>query len=257
MKGLNILNATRVIIKRADRWRMDSRLYHIEIRWDYDCVYSTFLWNNERDALPMATRGNAVHIPREHVAQLCSKLGLMYKSRFEKDITVDVYLEVWRTDLRDNIEEQRKLTLTEALKGRVNVTVKPQVVNRNSKVIVTPKDTSRVVVRPKVEPSVVINPECSIKEEVVKVDVMEDIRIMEGAKETICIKAKTTKTSVKQSSGDDTEDVFFDAFDTVDDNYTDNDSDILFDAFSDYCSENEDTSFDVDYEEEGVLFDAF
>jgi hypothetical protein len=116
---LTILNATRIIITRAKQWSPSSRLYSIEIRWDYDKSFAKYVWNNERYSLPSPVANKVAHIDTKIVAQTCSKLGLMFKSRFEHDITNDVYMEVWRKDLRDNKEEQRKLTLQEALKNYV------------------------------------------------------------------------------------------------------------------------------------------
>lgn len=113
---LTIFNATRIIIKRADNWSTSSRLYSIEIRWDYDKLFAKYVWNNEKYSLPSPVANKLVHIDTKVVAQTCSKLGLMFKSRFEQDTTNDLYMEVWRTDLRDNKEEQRKLTLQEAFK---------------------------------------------------------------------------------------------------------------------------------------------
>lgn len=115
---LTIQNATRVIITRANNWTPQSRLYSIEIRWDYEKAFAKYVWNNERYSLPSPVANKVVHIDTKIVAQTCAKLGLMFKSRFELNIDQDVYMEVWRKDLRDNKKEQSRLTLQETFKGK-------------------------------------------------------------------------------------------------------------------------------------------
>lgn len=112
---LTIKNATRIIIKRDASWRVDSRLYNIEVRWDYDNIFAKYCWNNERYPLPQAIATRMASVDTRMLAVACSRSGLMYKSRFEQDITNDVYIEVWRKDLRDNLEEQRRISLVNAM----------------------------------------------------------------------------------------------------------------------------------------------
>lgn len=115
---LTIQNATRVIITRAKNWTPQSRLYSIEIRWDYDKTFAKYVWNNEKYSLPSPIANKVVHIDTRIVAKTCAKLGLLFKSRFELNIDQDIYMEVWRKDLRDNKEEQARLTLQETFKEK-------------------------------------------------------------------------------------------------------------------------------------------
>lgn len=112
---LNIKNATRIIIKRDKSWKEDSRLYNIEIRWDYDNTFAKYCWNNEKYSLPQVITNKMAHVDTRVLAIACSRSGLMYKTRFEQDTTNDLYLEIWRKDLRDNLEEQRRLSLNSSL----------------------------------------------------------------------------------------------------------------------------------------------
>lgn len=114
---LTIQNATRVIITRATNWTQQSRLYSIEIRWDYDKTFAKYVWNNEKYSLPSPVANKVVHVDTKVVARTCAKLGLMFKSRFELKIDEDVYMEVWRKDLRENKAEQARLTIQEAFKN--------------------------------------------------------------------------------------------------------------------------------------------
>lgn len=124
---LNIKNATRIIITRDRSWRVDSRLYNIEIRWDYDGIFAKYCWNNEKYQLPQPIVTKVAYVDPKILAVACSRNGLMYKTRFEEDITNGVYLQIWRKDLRDNLEEQRKIALLCSLGSNYKHKVTPKV----------------------------------------------------------------------------------------------------------------------------------
>lgn len=129
---LNIKNATRIIIKRDKSWKEDSRLYNIEVRWDYDNTFAKYCWNNEKYSLPQVITNKVAHVDTRVLAIACSRSGLMYKTRFEQDTTNDLYLEIWRKDLRDNLEEQRRLSLGNVL----DAVVETQVSIKNETIVV-------------------------------------------------------------------------------------------------------------------------
>lgn len=106
---LNISNATRIIITRAKTWTVSSRLYAIEIRWDYDGKFAKYVWNNERYSLPSPVANKVVHVDTKIVAKACAKAGLTFGSRYETNPVKDFFIELWRNDLKDNKEEQEKI----------------------------------------------------------------------------------------------------------------------------------------------------